>query len=33
VTMMMLKSLPAAFSPRWADRILIRVEEDLLAAA
>lgn len=33
VTMMMLASLPAAFSPRWAERILVRVEEDLLATA
>ena len=30
---MMLASLPAVFSPWWADRMLIRVEEDLLAAA
>ena len=29
--MMILFSLPAAFSPRWADRILIRVERDLLS--
>ena len=33
IATMMLTSLPAAFSPRWADRILVRVEEDLLAAA
>lgn len=29
--MMILASLPAAFSPQWADRLLVRVEEDLLA--
>ena len=29
--MMILVSLPAAFSPQWADRLLVRVEEDLLA--
>jgi len=33
VATMLLASLPAAFSPRWADRMLIRVEEDLLATA
>ena len=32
-TTMMLASLPAAFSPRWAERMLVRVEEDLLATA
>ena len=32
-TTMMLVSLPAAFSPRWAERMLVRVEEDLLATA
>jgi len=31
VVMMVLASLPAAFAPRWADRILTRVERDLLA--
>lgn len=31
VATMMLTSLPAAFSPWWADRVMIRVENDLLA--
>jgi phytoene/squalene synthetase len=29
--MMILVSLPAAFSPQWADQMLIRVERDLLS--
>jgi len=31
VATMLLTALPAAFSPRWADRMLVRAEEDLLA--
>jgi hypothetical protein len=30
---MVLTSIPAAVSPRWADRVMIRVETDLLATA
>jgi phytoene/squalene synthetase len=30
---MVLESLPAALSPKWADRILLRVERELLASA
>lgn len=30
---MILASIPAAFSARWADRILVRVERDLLATS
>jgi len=28
---LVLTSLPAAFSPKWADRVMVRVERDLLA--
>ena len=30
---MVLTSIPAAVSPKWADRVMIRVEADLLAIA
>jgi phytoene/squalene synthetase len=30
-TALVLRSLPAAFSPKWANRVMIRVESDLLA--
>jgi phytoene/squalene synthetase len=32
-TTLVLTSIPAAVSPRWADRVMIRVEADLLATA
>ncbi len=31
VSALVLTSLPAAFSPKWADRVMVRVETDLLA--
>ena len=31
VATMLLTALPAAFSPRWADRMLLRAEKELLA--
>ena len=31
VATLVMTSLPAAFSPRWAERVLLRVERDLLA--
>ena len=31
VATMVMASLPAAFSPRWAEHVLVRVEKDLLA--